>query len=1364
MKAEKLFLHFVLDSNGLCFYRDSSGLLQKANISSGKVLHLKNDPAGWMDTELAFKRNDTYFGLNRSYSTPLKFIKDTANMIREIYYDGQRMESNLTLLTFKLNEDPATGNPVYEFYDKSLIDLSNKKDIVIDGFQVNLMQGGIYQLFKAYENTKLQIPCDGSIKENIKVLYDGMIVEDTFHFEISQTKDINFATNINVVSPLPAVFINNEGDNYGVNKNSQSLDLKYINSAPDVYIKSYAASNSNYLFYTNSPLSLKIKGNVVVRFNQLCRFRIYAVTNTQKVFALTNSYTRSGKVLELINYDTTINLDKNEGVFLMFTLQLLDAYQKQGIDIESGSVQLDFQSKAKNTRAWAINPYDLWKLIVNEICKQSSSSYLSFNFGAESDLLNEKINLVCNSGDALRASGDSNYQKYFQPYQVGSDVNSNYGPVIKTTIADFIKSYQAILCAAVSNEQIEKDPESLFFERIKYVFDADGEKQMDIGEISDVEIDSDEERAFTGIKIGYTPQKYDQKAGKYETNTTAEWITPIKSRPDKKLELISPYRTDPFGIELLRSTIQDKSISRNDSDSDVFITNIDYSRFIYDFQRFSFESLVTDINNANNTNQKLLKNTKAQAISLSEIDGSYLSLRNDSSIFVFSYPGLNTSMPFEFSYNGILEGPAGESITIKLFLNGSVIDQQTFEVTGAANPFNNTFTLTRNWVEGDCLYAKAETSVNGSATIVNVSYKVGTLGTYWTAVGSSIKIDTGTATKLIPASAVVAPKVSNKEVVRYGFQYFVFNSILYNPNFDISLKIKSGLKASPFNSVVYQLYKNGQLATYINHDGTDAQQYLESEVSIPTQPLQIGDIFYLQCFTGDIDAQVISAGLTFTSQIKAYYLKRVNYDQISGILVFTKDADGNTRTDLPGSPYNIEDLTPRRMLENWFPYIKGFLYNLNGNLSFGSLSKNEYLFTRLGQKIYDENADIDLSQLGSPLFYAELINCKANVPKTFASMMKGAVNAHINATYFGMNIHFFPMEMKQKPALNESQKFIGLFSPKMDISIIKDLDNNGLKYLTMDANTMGVSHLSSWQYVPLNYTLDEKYAQPDMNVALFEKQILHWLDRKGYVNPWKIGDPIPVQVLANGLSPIKFKLYKVVGEVTTLVKEENIAFKDSNSVVDPINAYLSDVSTEDAQEGFYYAIINGGGSDGVNLVSEGYKFSNDIRGTLLFEYTNSTNRFRTIFEDFTGRLRVEGYIDNTIDPQYKAAFYVTQPQDITITGAFPYETRRMVIKQVPDYIIKKISRIMLLDSVKINGVGYTIEEGAKWEPQSQKGSPLKDWSIVIRPSENKDGIVVNAEGITEEMTMMSTLDQNMFGPNYGNTSRTDEQSIIKVEI
>ena len=59
---------------------------------------------------------------------------------------------------------------------------------------------------------------------------------------------------------------------------------------------------------------------------------------------------------------------------------------------------------------------------------------------------------------------------------------------------------------------------------------------------------------------------------------------------------------------------------------------------------------------------------------------------------------------------------------------------------------------------------------------------------------------------------------------------------------------------------------------------------------------------------------------------------------------------------------------------------------------------------------------------------------------------------------------------------------------------------------------------------------------------------------------------------------------------------------------------------------------------------------------------------------------------------------------------------------------------------------------------------MKDWSIVIRPSENKDGIVVNAEGITEEMTMMSTLDQNMFGPNYGNTSRTDEQSIIKVEI
>lgn len=1364
MKAEKLFIHYMVDSKGLIYYRDDNGVLQKANINSGKNIHLKTDPAGWMETELGFKRHDTYFGLNRSYSMPLKLIKETASMVREIYYDGQRMESHLYLITFKLNENPGTGGPVYEFYDKSLIDFSNKQDIVIDGFQINLIQGGVYQLFKAYENTKLQIPCDGSIKENIKILYDGMIVEDTFHFEVTQIKGINFATNTNVVTPLPTVFINNEGDNYGVTKNSQSLDLRYINSAPDIYIKSYASSNSNYAFYTNSPLTLQLKGNVVVRFNQLCRFRLYAVTNTQRVIPLTDSYLRSGNTLELINYDTNIALQSNEGVFIMITLQLIDSNQKQGIDLESGSMQMYFQSKAKNTRAWAVSSYDLWKLLVKQACDQSSSSYISYNFGAESDLLKEKINLAVNCGDALRASGDSNYQKYFQPYSVGNDVVANYGPVIKTTLADFIKSFQAILCGSVSNEQIDKNPESLFFEDIKYVFAANGDKQMDIGEISDIEIDSDDKKIYTGIKIGYTPQKYDQKAGKYEANTTAEWVTPIKSRPDNKLELISTYRTDPFGIETLRSTIQDKSITRNDSDSDVFITNIDYSRFIYDFQKFSFESLNTDINSSSNTNQKLLKNTKAQSVVMSTIDGSYLALRNDTSIFIFSYPGLNTSMPFEFSYNGILEGAAGETLTIKLYLNGTVIDEQTFEVTGASNIVTNTFSLTRNWVEGDCLYAKAETSLNASATLTNISYKVGTLGSYWTAIGSSIKIESGTATKLIPASSVVAPKVSNKEVVRYGFQYFVFNSILFNPNFEVVLKIKSGLKASPFNSVVYQLYKNGQLATYINHDGTDAQQYLESEVSIPTAPLQVGDIFFLQAFTGDIDAQIVSAELSFISQIKAYYLKRVQYDEISGIPVFTKDASGVVRTDMPGSPYNIEELTPRRMLERWFAYLKGFLYNLNGKISFSSLSKNEYLYTKFQGKVYDENADIDLTELGDPLFYAEIINCKANVPKTFASMMKGAVNAHINATYFGMDIKFFPIEMKQKPALNESQKFIGLLSPKMDIKLLKDLDNNGLKYLKMDANTMGVSHLSSWQYVPQNFSLEEKYAQPDMNVALFENQIKHWLDRKGYVNPWKIGDPIPVQVMANGLAPIKFKLYLVKNGMTSLVKEETIPVKNTNSVVDPIYAYINDVSSEGAEEGFYYAIINGGGDDGPNLVSEGYNFTSDIRDTLLFEYSNSTNKYRTIFEGFTGRLRVNGYIDNTIDPQYKAAFYVTQPQDIAITGAFPYEIRKMIIKQVPDYIIKKLSRIMLLDNVKINGVGYTIDEGAKWEPQSKNGSPLKDWSIMIRPANNEDGIVVNAEGLTEEMTMLSTLDQNMFGPNYGNASRTDEQSIIKVEI
>jgi hypothetical protein len=76
-----------------------------------------------------------------------------------------------------------------------------------------------------------------------------------------------------------------------------------------------------------------------------------------------------------------------------------------------------------------------------------------------------------------------------------------------------------------------------------------------------------------------------------------------------------------------------------------------------------------------------------------------------------------------------------------------------------------------------------------------------------------------------------------------------------------------------------------------------------------------------------------------------YNLKRVTYDSITGV----EDSTGL---------YNIEELTPNRLLDVHANYLNSIFYGFAGQkLTFQTASKNEDLRTQLGSIVYTENAD-----------------------------------------------------------------------------------------------------------------------------------------------------------------------------------------------------------------------------------------------------------------------------------------------------------------------------------------------------------------------------------------------------------------------
>lgn len=154
-------------------------------------------------------------------------------------------------------------------------------------------------------------------------------------------------------------------------------------------------------------------------------------------------------------------------------------------------------------------------------------------------------------------------------------------------------NYKTMLIAAESIRQIPGaklygSPND-FFDWMKvlgYEYDIDGTKlifnfrdeyfkssftamSMRKDEIADLIIKADNTYAYTSIEIGYDKQDYDTMNGRCEPNGMFSYTTGYITRTDNKLSLISPYRADSIGIEMLCQE-SDKQTTDTDSDNDVF--------------------------------------------------------------------------------------------------------------------------------------------------------------------------------------------------------------------------------------------------------------------------------------------------------------------------------------------------------------------------------------------------------------------------------------------------------------------------------------------------------------------------------------------------------------------------------------------------------------------------------------------------------------------------------------------------------------------------------------------------------------------------------------------------------------------------
>jgi hypothetical protein len=1248
--SNKIFIFFLCDWKGACYFLDSNNNVQSGNLGQGTDYSLPEGPANWRDIELSFIRNEHYIGYNRSFSPELKFVRSSATIIRTLLYTNGP-EQEIYFVATKWNSDSG----IYELYYQGLLDFTQvSEDDPITGITIKTIEGGLPKLIKSYENTVFEIPCDGSITENKSILINGIMFASTFNYTL-----INQMISANT-SVLPLVFSTEWGNDIDIEKGAQKYYPFDHTNAGDV---STVEQSGNYCFLSQNSIlqanpqgGLRIKGYIILggtinNFQLVVYFSDGSQPNGLAITTIQNTNAQT------LDFDTTIDCPAGAGLY--FVLQNTSESNGQ---VLGGTLQLIFNSQFEDTYAYAISPNDYLNLLLQKIFTSASNAVKhNVYYQYISNLLANIPNKMLTCGASLRG---------------------NTGAVIKMSLSQLFDTFNPSEMAALGYETVPdplKPPTGpnspinyitrLFFENREVVYNSNN-VDLDLGEVAHLKITPAEELLISNIKIGYTEQKYDFKQGNDEINTTAQYKTPF-DKIKKELTLISASRGDPFGIEATRFLTGTTQTSNNKSDNDVFIINID------------LQTPQTD-------------DVTIAAVLAQIIPATFYyqdQLITDSTLNLLGWPVIfDLILGTAFAGNFIL---VNGSFTPPTNQNQIIYNNSKIEYTN-----NVTSKIT-----GTCI-------IKGTINSICEVQQVGP---------GKVFVPYSTGTFIFTFSVYQNNKVINSIVL----------SITLGKAFTITIPFNASLNLGD------QIWLDWHLNCNIQGNQFYYSINGQNQEVLPT----VASGQFTQC----------TFSLTTPGEL-VYGVKRANYDQISSA----------TMTN-PLWAYNIEDMTPARMITNHFPWLRSIFYNMaQYKFSFLTSDKSHDLMTILNGVTFQEGVDIPISNMNQNIMFLPFwLTFNTQIPITFNDLMSKARNAHIHFTFYGIDFWGFPQEVKVKPALNESQQWKMLCSPLTNINNLINFDLSGLNLLNLPKMSTFISFFNPLKFYPASPVQDARYNFRHMDSDFFINQTAFYGQTKNYFQKWQNSDTISLQVLSSAIAPCNIKIYTDSG-----ILYQNYNF---DSIINPIiqnwnnnnpgqparRLFQININLSTFITGTYYAVITVGVGSAIDtFISEGFQVAPNWPVTLYLQYTNSFNRNSTFFQgstpyNFNPAVRHEGWLDDYKPKSHTAAFE-DQPADMKIINSIDYRSHKYNVGTqdgIPPFMIDLIAKAFGLDTLTSDGLGLAkMAEDTEWEMDRPQGWSKSYWSLEVRETENVGGVQAVTSGSEEDEILTSIfVDLQGFG-------------------
>lgn len=494
-------------------------------LIGGYVYPVTGFVKNWEDIKVSFKRND-YDGVVRTFSDNFEFVKGARTLLLNEYYNNY-LNASASIVIYTRN-----NSWIWTEVFRCALNYSTLKD---DEYvlSMNAIDNSVASLIKAKKGTQYEYSVSELMETNL-LEYDRLEMDSMIKWSDGASIDedlglkiINFpSSDARGTMALPFYITSSEIAVKGKVEVNDVSDFEYmdtdgmtpfIKALEDITIHLDMSMYLNNLgaLITESPVVYLRKYSSNGSVSQLTYKSLPSLTSTQFSYKKDISLKSGDKLVAFV--------ENTSG-------------QEFNLSIDSTDISVSFRAKGKTVYLPVINPQTL----LNRLLR-------SMNDGVDG-----LTGVIVPSGEnrldnAMILAAESARQI------PGAKIYTSF-----TKFCDWMKAVFGYVYDINGNTITFRHRDDYFGNNVVKTIKNYTGYTMNINS----------SLIYSQVRIGYEKQDYNSVNGKDEFRFTNEYTTGI-TITDNKLELISPYRADAYGIEFLAEKIGEDTTD-NESDTDVF--------------------------------------------------------------------------------------------------------------------------------------------------------------------------------------------------------------------------------------------------------------------------------------------------------------------------------------------------------------------------------------------------------------------------------------------------------------------------------------------------------------------------------------------------------------------------------------------------------------------------------------------------------------------------------------------------------------------------------------------------------------------------------------------------------------------------